>query len=73
MRRPLERTPVTSSNIGAIGYDSDSSTLEIEFNDGSVYQYDGVPEAEFDGLIDAASKGTYFNANIKHKYSYTKL
>lgn len=33
----MERTPVTSTDICAIGYDADTQTLEIEFNTGSVY------------------------------------
>ena len=33
------RQPVSSSNIRSIGYDSMSSTLEIEFHSGGVYQY----------------------------------
>lgn len=69
----MDRTAVTSSNIRSIGYDPASSTLEVEFNNGAVYQYAGVPQAEYDGLMRASSHGTYLNANIKPRYSYTKL
>lgn len=69
----MERTPVTSSNIRSIGYDSDSLTLEVEFNYGSVYQYAGVPLGEHEGLMNADSKGKYLNANIKGRYSFVKL
>ena len=69
----MERSPVSSSNIRSVGYDSESSILEVEFNNGSVYQYVGVPRAEFDGLMSAASPGTYINENIKRRYSYAKL
>lgn len=69
----MERTPVSSSNVASIGYDEDSQTLEIEFNDGSVYQYFGVPSGEHDGIMNADSKGKYLNANIKKRYSFVKL
>jgi hypothetical protein len=69
----MERTPVTSSNISAIGYDEDSQTLEVEFTDGSVYQYAGVPVGEFEGFMNADSKGKYLHASIKNRYSYVKL
>lgn len=69
----MERTPITSTNIRAVGYDEDSQTLEVEFNDGSVYQYAGVPIGEHEGLMNADSKGKYHNANIKKRYSYVKL
>ncbi|MBY5286883.1 KTSC domain-containing protein [Pseudomonas aeruginosa] len=68
----MERTPVTSSNISSIGYDADSQVLEIEFNSGAVYEYSGVPAGEHAGLMNADSKGTYFNANIKNRYSFSK-
>lgn len=69
----MERTPVSSSNIVSIGYDEDDQILEIEFNDGSVYQYPGVPSSEHDGIMSADSKGRYFHANIKNRYPFVKL
>ncbi len=69
----MERTPVTSSDIRSIGYDADSQTLEIEFNSGGTYQYSGVPSGEHDGIMAADSKGKYFHANIKNRYSFDKL
>lgn len=69
----MERTEVISSNIRAIGYDSDSQTLEVEFNYGAVYQYSGVSQGEHEGMMNADSKGKYLNANIKGRYPYVKL
>jgi hypothetical protein len=69
----MERTPVISTNILAIGYELDNLVLEIEFSHGAVYQYSGVPEGEYDGIMNADSKGKYFNANIKNRYSFVKL
>lgn len=69
----MERTPVISSNIRAIGYDSDSQTLEVEFNYGAVYLYSGVPEGEHEGMMNADSKGQYLNGNIKGRYPFEKL
>ena len=69
----MERTPVTSSSFSSIGHDEDSQTLEVEFTNGSVYRYAGVPLSEYEGFMNADSKGTYFNTNIKNRYSYVKL
>jgi len=69
----MERTPVNSSNLRSIGYELETSTLEVEFNTGSVYQYHGVPREAFDSLMQAGSKGAYFNANIKNSYGSSKL
>lgn len=69
----MERTPVSSSNISAIGYDVDSGTLEVEFTNGAVYSYSGVPPGEYEGFMSADSKGKYLHANIKTRYSFVKL
>ena len=69
----MERTAVTSSNIASVGYEAETMTLEIEFNNGRVYQYQGVPQEVYEALIQAGSKGSYFNANIKNSYSCTRL
>lgn len=67
------RIPVESSNIASIGYDEDSSTLEIEFRNGGVYQYFDVPFQVYDGLMEAASKGQYLAQYIKGQYRYVKI
>ncbi len=69
----MKRTHVESSNIESIGYDSRSQTLEIEFLNGSVYQYFDVPEHIYSGLMNADSHGKYLNANIKGVYRYSKV
>ena len=69
----MERIPVTSSNIASIGFDEDSSTLEIEFHSGAVYQYFDVPFAVYDGLIEAGSQGQYLAQHIKGQYRYVKV
>ena len=69
----MNRVPVVSSNIRSVGYDESSETLEIEFTSGSIYQYFDVPESEYKRLINAASKGRYFNQNIKESYRYVQI
>lgn len=69
----MEKIPVTSSNIESIGYDGDSSTLEIEFKNGATYQYFDVPENVFTELRDADSVGGYLAARIKGTYRYSKV
>lgn len=68
----MERQPVQSSNLAAVGYDAESRTLEIEFIHGGVYQYSDVPQSVYDDLMSAPSHGKFFHAHIRDKYSYTK-
>jgi hypothetical protein len=58
--------PVESSAIRAVGYDG--YTLTVEFHSGRIYDHPGVPEAVFYGLLNAASKGAYYNQHIRGRY-----
>jgi hypothetical protein len=70
----MNRTAVSSSHLASVGYDSTTNTLEIEFNDGSVYQYFNVPESVYRGLMQAASHGSYFDSHIKKAgYRYRQV
>jgi hypothetical protein len=69
----MNRKHVESSNIESIGYDSMSQTLEIEFLNGSIYQYFDIPQHIYQELIDADSHGKYLAANIKGHYRYSKV
>jgi len=54
--------------IRSVGYDAESQTLAVEFNNGSVYDYGGVPQSEYDNMMSAQSVGKYFVANVKSVY-----
>lgn len=68
MDKDIPLTPVTSSNIAAIGYDKDSKTLAVQFKNGALWHYSGVSEAAHKSLMDAPSKGSYFAAQVKPRY-----
>lgn len=38
-----------------------------------MYQYFGVPERVFQDLVQAESKGAYFNQNIRDRYPYNLI
>lgn len=69
----MDRTPVTSSNVAEVGYDSPSMTLEVLFLNGTLYQYFDIPEILHQELMQADSIGRFLNSNIKNNYRYTKL
>ncbi|MCK4951277.1 MAG: KTSC domain-containing protein [Gammaproteobacteria bacterium] len=69
----MERSPVESSNIKSIGYDNDRQTLELEFNNGAVYQYFNVAEDIYQSIASSASIGAYFAKNIKGRYTHAAL
>ena len=63
---------VDSSNVEAIGYDKDLQELHVQFVGGTLYIYSGVPPEIFDGLMYAASKGSFLNREVKGVYQVTK-
>lgn len=69
----MERKLVTSSNIASIGYDENTSTLEIEFLNNTIYQYFDVPQQVYGGIMSADSHGQYLAQNIKGVYRYSKV
>jgi len=69
----MDRLPVQSSNIRAVGYDPDVQSMEVEFHDGSVYLYEGISENVYEGLMSAQSVGKHFRDNIREEYEYYKL
>ena len=69
----MERQSVTSSNIRSVGYDVVTAILEVEFHGGGVYQYHGVPESVYLGLMQAASHGSYLHQHIRNRYRYMRV
>lgn len=64
----MNRNPVKSSNLKSVGYNASTQTLEVEFKNGAVWHYEGVPQAKYDDMIEAESIGSYFSHNIRGKF-----
>jgi hypothetical protein len=62
-----------SSVIQNFDYDDGEQRLIVRFVSGLVYAYAGVPAEIVAGLRDASSKGQYFTAIIRDRFSFTRL
>jgi hypothetical protein len=69
----MDRTPVESSSIRSAGYAVETSTLEVEYRNGTVYQYFAVPRKVFDSLLAAESKGAFVSGRIRGHYPYRRV
>lgn len=69
----MQRQPVESSMLRAVGYDPEKRTLEVEFTSGQIYEYYDVPPEIHAGLLRAESLGQYFHAHILDAYAYRRL
>jgi hypothetical protein len=56
--------PVESNMIQAVGYDPKARILEVVFNNGQTYSYEGVPPHVYKELMAADSKGQYMRSEI---------
>lgn len=66
--KTMEMIRVRSSAISAIGYDAQAKRLKIRFVQGHTYDFCGVPAHVFNGLMQAGSKGAYYNDHIRDRY-----
>jgi len=66
-------TPVSSSNVAEVGFDSETGSMGMKFLNGSEYEYDDVPAAIYEAVKDASSVGSTFAQLVKNNYSYRKV
>jgi hypothetical protein len=67
----MQRVPVESSSIDSVGYDDE--VLEVRFANGGVYRYFDVPPEVCLELLNATSKGRFFNRRIRGHYRCERL
>lgn len=64
---------VESTTLAAIAYNPDRKLLELTFRTHSIYRYFDVPSETFEGLLQAPSKGSYFNRHIRSRFPYQRV
>jgi hypothetical protein len=68
----IELTPVSSSNVAAIGFDPETKQLHVRYKSGGTYVYHDVPAEKHEALMKAESKGKHLAEHIKGKHSHAK-
>lgn len=61
-----------SSNIARYKYDDNARVLTVEFKNGGTYNYYDVPQAVYDQLNAATSKGQFLAQSIKGAFRYAR-
>jgi hypothetical protein len=69
---PVQPHPVQSSLIASIAYHPNPGLLDLVLTNGYRYRYFGVPGPIYTGLLQADSKGCFFNARIKGVFPYQR-
>lgn len=66
------RTPVKSSAIVSVGYDEKTQLLQVEMQNGGVYDFPNFPPEENAKFMGAESMGKHFVAHIRPKFGVKK-
>lgn len=69
----LDGVAVQSRLLASMAYDHDQTILQLEFRDGTVYQYFLVPRQTYQNLLQADSKGAFFNRHIRGIFACARL
>jgi len=75
----LIMVPVNSTNLLAVGYESETLTLYVQFKNGRTYKYHRVPEQVYLDILafnqsPNLSIGQYFEKAVKGgQYKYTEV
>jgi hypothetical protein len=64
---------LVSSTITSVEYDDEARELDITFTSGKKYRYFNVPLEIYVELLDAGSKGKFFNDNIKGVFAFVEV
>lgn len=69
----MDRIHVESSTVVSAGYEASTSTLELEFTSGTLYDYFAVRRSTFERFLAAESKGQFFSQHILGVYPIRKI
>jgi KTSC domain len=64
---------VDSSMMTSVDYDERNHELDITFISGKTYRYFEIPADIYAGLLDADSKGEFFNEHIKDQFNFNEV
>jgi hypothetical protein len=64
---------LVSSTITSVEYDDEARELDITFTSGKKHRYFNVPLEIYAELLDAGSKGKFFNDNIKGAFAFVEV
>lgn len=66
-------TSVKSDALVTVGYDHAYKELRLAFRNEAAYAYFAVPVAVYQGLLEAPSKGSFFNRVIRGRFFYRRV
>ena len=69
----MERRKVNSSKLRSVGYDERSRILEVEHNDGSVFQYSGVSNEVYRRMMAAPTIASFYQDRVEEDFTRKRV
>ena len=69
----MERKRINSTSIRAVGFDPKAQTLEVEFSNGSIVQYERVSAEIHRRFLAASSPTSYFRDQIEESFTARRV
>jgi hypothetical protein len=69
----MEMKAIHSGKLRAIGYDPRSRILQVQFDEGSLWQYSGVSEEAWRRLSSSGVAWSYFRDNIEEELTGKRI
>ena len=69
----MQAVNLNSTTLKTATYQNQPEVLELEFCSGAVYHYLDVCESIYKRLLEAESKGRYFNQYIRNRFAFRKI
>jgi len=69
----VDRQPVKSRILRSVGYNDSAKILEIEFQNGQIYQFSDVPPKVFADLMHSDEIGKYFSEKVRPKFQSKQI
>jgi hypothetical protein len=66
-------TAVESITLSVVAYDEAREVLRLQFRSGAIYEYSDVPAGVHAALLNAPSRGGYFNQSIRGRFRYRAI
>ena len=62
-----------TGHVRAVGHDPREDTLTVQFANGRIYQFDGVPANIHEQMMEADSPGRFFHQWVKPYYGSSEV
>lgn len=69
----MEMKQVNGGKLRALGHDSGTRLLRVQFDDGKLVEYAGVTQETFRRLASASSMWSFFRDNIEDEYTARRI